>query len=326
MIKRKSSHAVTERTLNLVRYLSEKPHSMAELRDRLYSDMEHKPHRVTVQDDLSRLKDWGFSLDVVGRKRVLTAPAFPVSLSETTLEALRIALKLISDTGLSSSVAALTEITKILPEPQRKILQRKAEVNLAPQVLVNLSNHYSNITKLEQAIRACQQVEFDYLAREREQPIHHQIEPMRLDWKDGRLYFIGYKVGNTYEVFFRIDRIVGDVRVLPFKFFPKPPITYPISFRIWGRIAKGYQQRFYEEADPISKPCDRHPDALLINAKTTNYFWAERRLLGYLPFVEIIEPAWLVEKFRNIAKEMVQLYLNDTSLVPSSKATEKEGV
>lgn len=309
MIKRKSSYGATERMLNLLRYLSEKPYSMSELCNRLDFDMAHKPNRVTVQNDLSRLKDWGFPLDIVGRKRVLTAPAFPIKLSETTLKALQIALKLLKDTGLSSSVAALTEITKILPEAQRKILQRRIEVSLAPQVLVNLSDHHLNITKLEESIRVYQQVEFDYLAREREQPIHHQIEPMSLDWKDGRLYLIGYKVGKNYEMSFRIDRIVGKVQLMHFKFAPKQPRTYPISFRIWGRIAKGYQKRFFDEDEPINDPCDRHPDALLINARVTNHFWAKRRLLGYLPYVEIIQPTWLVEEFKKIAEEMAQLYL-----------------
>jgi predicted DNA-binding transcriptional regulator YafY len=326
MTRRKSSFAATERILSLLRYLSEKPHSMSELRDRLAYDMEHKPDRVTVQNDLSRLKDWGFPLDVVDQKRVLTAPAFPVRLSDTTLEALRIALKLLENTGLSSSVAALTEITQMLPEAQRKELQMRTEVNLAPQVLINWSDHHSNISKLEQAIRGYQQVEFNYLAREQEQPIHHQIEPMSLDWKDGRLYVNGYRVGKNYELSLRIDRIVSDVQVLPFKFAPKPPRTYPISFRIWGRIAKDYQKRFFQEDEPIAAPCDRHPDALLINATITNYFWAKRRLLGYLPYVEIVKPAGLVKEFREVAEEMAQLYLNDTSFVGSIEATKEKSI
>ncbi len=326
MTRRKSSYAATQRMLSLLRYLSEKPHSMSELRDRLACDLEHKPDRVTVQNDLSWLKVWGFPLDVVDKKRVLTAPALPVQLSDITLDALRIALKLLEDTGLSSSVAALAEITQMLPESQRKILQMRTEVHLAPQNLINLSDHHSNITKLEHAIQVRQQVEFDYLAREQEQAIHHQIEPMSLDWKDGRLYIMGYKVTKNYEMSFRIDRIVGEVRVLPFKFAPKPPRTYPISFRIWGRIAKDYQNRFFHEDEPISAPCDRHPDALLIRATVTNNFWAKRRLLGYLPYVEIIEPPWLVKEFREIAEEMAQLYLNDTSLSDSVEATEEKSI
>lgn len=299
---------------------------MSELRDRLASDLEHKPDRVTVQNDLSLLKDWGFPLDVVDKKRVLTAPALPVQLSDSTLEALRIALKLLGDTGLSSSVAALTEITQMLPESQRNILQMRTELNFAPQVLINFSDHHSNITKLEQAIRACQQVEFDYISREQEKPILHQIEPMSLDWKEGRLYLTGYKATTNYEISFRIDKIVSEVRVLPFKFVPKPPRTYEISFRIWGRIAKDYQKRFYHEDEPISNPCDRHPDALLIHSKVTNIFWAKRRLLGYLPYVEVVKPDWLVKEFREIAAEMAQLYLNDTSLFSSIQAAQEKSI
>jgi predicted DNA-binding transcriptional regulator YafY len=59
---------------------------------------------------------------------------------------------------------------------------------------------------------------------------------------------------------------------------------------------------------------------------TTSYFWAERRLLGYLPYVEIVEPDWLVKKFREIATEMAQLYLNDTSLISSIEATKEKSV
>ncbi|HBL58585.1 MAG TPA: hypothetical protein DDZ80_08730 [Cyanobacteria bacterium UBA8803] len=327
MTRRQSSYTATEPMLNLLRYLSEKPHSMAELRDRLACDMGHQPDRVTVQKDLSRLKDWwSFPLDVIDNKRVLTAPAFPVRLSNTTLEALRIALKFLEDTKLSSAVAALTEITQLLPEPQRQTLQRRTEFTFAPQVLVDFSSHHSNITKLEQAIRVYQQVEFNYLAREREQPIHHQIEPMSLDWKDGRLYLIGYKIGKNNEQSFRVDRIVGEIKLLPCKFVPKPPRTYPIAFRIWGPIAKDYQKRFYQEDKPLCAPCDRHSDALLINALTTNYFWAKRRLLGYLPYVEIIQPDWLVKEFREIAAEMAQLYLNQTSPVSLPQAAEEKGI
>jgi len=309
MTKRQSSYAATERMLYLLRYLSEKPHSMAELRDRLLDDTAHQPDRVTVQNDLSRLKDWGFSLEVIQQQRVLTHPAFPITLSDATLEALRIALKLLTDSGLSHSAAALTEITQLLTDLGRQKLQVRTEVSLAPNVLMDFSAYQEIIGKLEYASRVHQQVEFDYLAREREKPLHHQIEPMGLDWQDGRLYLIGYKVGKTYEQSFRIERIVGDVQVLPFKFVPKPPRTYPISFRVWGRIAKGYSPRFYQEDEPIPDPCDRYPDAMLIRAQTTNYFWAKRRLLGYLPFVEVVKPGWLVKEFGEIAMDMVAIYV-----------------
>lgn len=310
-MKRKSSYGATERMLLLLCYLSEKAYSMSQLGDLLEADMGHKPNRVTIQQDLTRLKDWGFPLAVEAKKRVLTAPAFPVRLSEGTLEALRIAFKLLDDTGLRSSAAALGEIIKIIPQSQRKLLKRTTGFNLAPQVIINLAEHHQNINRLEQAIRGCQEVEFYYVSRQQETPVFYHLEPMHLDWKEGRLYLFAYKIKQNYEMSFRIDRIEGEVKVLQFIFTRKPPRTYPISFRIWGRIANSYQPRFEHEDEPVSAPCERHPDALLIKAETTSYFWAKQRLLRYLPYVEMISPDSLVQEFREIALEMSQLYLTE---------------
>jgi predicted DNA-binding transcriptional regulator YafY len=310
-MRRKSSLGATERMLLLLRYLSESSHSMSQLGDRLEADMGHKPDRVTIQNDLTRLRDWGFPLAVEAKKRVLTAPVFPVRLSEETLDALRIAFKLLDDTGLISSVAALREIVKIIPQSQRKLLERTTGVNLAPQVMIDLADHHQNINKLEQAIRGCQEIEFYYVSRGKETPVFYHLEPMHLDWKEGRLYLLGYQVKQNYEMSFRIDRIVRDVKVLPFVFARKLPRTYPISFRIWGKMVFNYQKRFEHEDEPISDPCDRHPDALLIKAETTSYFWAKQRLLRYLPYVEIISPDSLVQEFKEIALEMSQLYLKE---------------
>lgn len=309
MTKRKSSFGATERMLLLLRYLSEKPHSMAQLRDKIEVDLGYLPDRVTIQNDLTRLKDWGFSLEVINKKRVLTACAFPVSLSENTLDALRIAFKLLDDIGLTSSAVALAEIIRILPNSQKKLLNQSSGFNFVPNILIDLANHSYNIDKLEFGIRCCQEVEFYYLGRNSQESLLYHLEPMSLDWKEGRLYLLAYQVGKNLEKSFRIDRIRDKVKVLARKFNPQSPKTYPISFRVWGNIAKQYQPRFYHEDQPISDPCKRHPDALLINAQITNYFWAKQRLLRYLPYVEIISPDFLVEEFKQITEEMVKLYL-----------------
>ena len=67
MTKRKSSYGSTERVLKILAYLSQKPCTMAELIVRLEQDLEYAPNRVTIQNDLTRLKDWGFSLAVENR-------------------------------------------------------------------------------------------------------------------------------------------------------------------------------------------------------------------------------------------------------------------
>ena len=106
MIKRKSSHGATYRSLLLLAYLSEKPHSITELRERLMNDLGSDYNRVTIQEDLTRLKDYGLSLEVEKKRRVLTSSAFPIKLPDATLNSVKLACKLLNDIGLKSHAAA----------------------------------------------------------------------------------------------------------------------------------------------------------------------------------------------------------------------------
>lgn len=314
MTKRKSSHCATERMLFLLRYLSEGPHSIHELTERLMNDQGYEYNRVTIQNDLSRLKEWGFCLEVEKKKRVLRSPAFPFNLPEITLNSVRLAFKLLDDIGLKAYAASLSQITKIIPDSQQKLLQKSTAFNVIPQNLINLSDHYSNIQTLEYAISHRQEVEFEYSSKKSTQGevFLRQVEPISLDWREGKLYLLAYnyKVHKNQEIDFRVDRILGKVKVLPIKFAPRIPMTHPISFRIWGNVGKQYQPSFYREDSPIKDPCIYHEDALLIHAEVTDYFWAKQRLLKYLPFVQVTSPDSLVEEFKQITEEMVKLYLH----------------
>ncbi len=87
----------------MLAYLSEKPHSITELRERLMNDLGSDYNRVTIQEDLTRLKDYGLSLEVEKKRRVLTSSAFPIKLPDATLNSVKLACKLLNDIGLKKS-------------------------------------------------------------------------------------------------------------------------------------------------------------------------------------------------------------------------------
>jgi len=311
MIKRKSSHGATYRSLLLLAYLSEKPHSITELRERLMNDLGSDYNRVTIQEDLTRLKDYGLSLEVEKKRRVLTSSAFPIKLPDATLNSVKLACKLLNDIGLKSHAAALNGITSIVHDSQKKFLEKSTAFSISPQNLIDLRAHSVNIEKLESAICSLQEVEFLYSSKRSNKPSLHQVQPISLDCKEGKLYLLCFNY-NKYKnqlLDFRVDRICNQVKILPIKFSPMKPMTHSISFRIWGNVAKEYQPSFYYERLPIKDPCDRHQDALLIKAEVTDYFWAKQRLLKYLPFVQVTGPDCLVQEFREISSEMTKLYL-----------------
>jgi predicted DNA-binding transcriptional regulator YafY len=166
----------------------------------------------TVRNDIERLRDLGYPVHaapgVAGGYRLGAGAALPPLLLDDE-EAVAVAVGLRTATGVSgieeTALRALRKLEQVLPSRLRQ------RVNVLQSVTTSIPSSGPSVgadvlTAIAAAIRAHEQLRFDYVSFDRTAN-RRRVEPHRLVHAHGRWFLVAWDVDRADWRTFRVDRI-----------------------------------------------------------------------------------------------------------------------
>jgi predicted DNA-binding transcriptional regulator YafY len=228
----------------------------------------------------------------------------------------------------SSDMLSLIERLRLALSPeQRKQFEsrtRKPYLYFNVAAVADYLPHREIIDTIIKAIVHRQHIAFHYKpnknpghlsAHNQQITIHQHIDPYFISYIDGHFYLIAYHCDKSKHLEYRIDRIQpGTVDAYP----GTNSAQYnrrPTEFSYWldaGIAQPDLSQRWLKQeiADRrITKDEQgRECHWVLIRASAYNEFRIAQQLLKYGEKAEVVEPASLRERMRNVVKKMMSYY------------------
>lgn len=159
----------------------------------------------------------------------------------------------------------------------------------------------ANLTALFGAIAARHPVRFGYPSGPTGDAGWRQVEPHRLDYQRGRWYVSGHDRDRDAPRSFRVDRLVGDVEVLPAT-FPRPARPHPgVSLQPWELGGEAVTDaRLLVDADqagwaahylgPEAVAATREDGSVELHVPVTNLGAFRSFVLTFLDHAEVLGP------------------------------------
>ena len=301
-------HDALKRSLCLLRRLALGPADRETLADYVavvhagtaYGDLRHKSEIKTLENDLTRLRDWGVQYEyTAGEYRLLSYGAFdPVALSESELNTLAFLAETFAPDSVNGEAvqALIRRVADWLPEEQRDSLSGRRQ-----RWRIDLGRRDRDVIdpevqeKIEQAIAQHRLLRFAYLSPKHTDGVArvHVVQPWHLtfDTAARHLYLEAYmqeartpegvlRAGNWLR--YRLGRILPEgLTILPDKFAPLPPKRrrYALEYLLAPDIARlGEISRHFDDMQVH----ETGPGGWVrVTATTTDLFTALRQLLRY---------------------------------------------
>ncbi|MGD2103980.1 MAG: YafY family protein [Anaerolineae bacterium] len=218
--------------------------------------------------------------------------------------------------GAARGVTA--KLDNLLPEEQRR------EVAWARRTLVATGLHRADDTPLRpllktlrRAARRRQRVRMVYQSRSRPEPLERDVDPYALVLRWGWWYVIGHCCLRDAVRVFRVDRI-QDLTVrrttydVPDDFdvrrYLEEEDWFPAEVQVRLRFAPSVARDVLDERGSWETVEEEPDGSLVVTFGATGLAWATRIALWYGAEVEVLEPAELRQRVRDVARAIANQY------------------
>lgn len=272
-----------------------------------YADIGNKAGRKRLENDLTRLREWGVEIHYIdGAYHLISYADFsPVMLGEGELDTLAFLQETFTP-GVPNAEAIqrlLDTLLDWLPPTQGRSMPRRRQ-----QLRVDLQRSDNDVIApeveeaIDRAIAGHRLLRFDYLSPNQADgiPRRHTVQPWSLYFDTARrhLYLDAYRVSlegptglvrYTHWHAYRLGRILAEgIEVLPAKFSPIPPKRprYALDYVLAPELTRlGEISRHFD--DMQIHPADE-AGWVRVTATTSDLFSATRKLLSYGPMCRVV--------------------------------------
>ncbi|MCL5292688.1 MAG: WYL domain-containing protein [Actinobacteria bacterium] len=308
--RKKWDGSIAIRALVVLKLISEKPRSVAELQEALERDARFFHHfsNDALYDDRKRLEEAGFNIKYDGRIKKYRLISMPFCLGMDGEEAL--ALAIAADAILSQDklpyrpelASAMAKLKEVLAPEVIKGLETSPLVKFILRPVVDYRPFLDTIEDIRQALAWHRRIDVDYVSPH-SGTSKHTLEPYELYFDHGALYLEAYSRQANDILVFRIDRI-ANLKVLPDRFEPtRKRATFTLKFKLDAEIAKLDGDRFPGQTVEIIDD-----EVALVTAEVSSRFWAMRQILSYGELAEVLEPEDLRAHMKQITEKMFKKY------------------
>lgn len=306
----------TGRVLTVLEILQLRPGITGpELANRLQVDVR------TVRRYIEKLQDVGIPVEAspgrYGGYRLRPGYKLP-PLIFTEEEATIIVLGLLGtpwlelDYSPGAVAAAMSKITRVLPEEARDKLKALSELMVLPDVTDDVRPKSHLLIEISEAVQSLLPLEITYVSEKGESTVR-VVEPYGVVGRRGRWYLIAYcRLRQDYRTF-RLDRIEKlTTKTLPFfrdeEFDFRSYAEEQLESFSWGTpytvIFQADPESVRKRIGPITGRVEAVPEGTRMTATTDSFAYEARYLAGVgVPF-KVVEPAALREAIRALAKEL----------------------
>lgn len=314
----------TSRVLTVLEILQFRPGiSGAELAQRLEVDVR------TVRRYILKLQDAGIPIESTpgryGGYRLRSGYKLP-PLVFTREEATHIVLGLLGSPWLpverssSAVAAAISKITRVLPDEARERIRALCELRILPDQEANEGRCGERLIEISQAIQSQSALTIEYTSQ-RGETTERVVEPYGLVGRRRRWYLIAFcRLRDSFRTF-RVDRIerctISDARFERREGFDVD--VYARENLESMTFGKSYTVRFHARADGI-KPqlsdlagrLEPSPDGVMFSATTDDWDYEARALARIGEPFTVLEP----DELRDAVVRLIELLLR--SVKPST--------
>lgn len=284
----------------------------------------------TIYRDMLALAESGVPLvSIAGQGYSLVEGYFLPPLSFTTDEAIMLLLgtdfvgRNVDAQYQAAAHTATSKIEAVLSPTLRSevaYLQRSIQF-----VALNSQTRPEVLATVRRAIIQRRRVRFEYRARfpneGEDTPLIREVDPYGLIHFNGTWFLAGYDYLREDRRHFRLDRILGDVTVLPYS-FERPP-----DFRVGVRPQEEEREievrllfdsetaRWVREIPSFFQvAAEDYPDGLLVTLKIKRYEEILQWTLGWGSHVQVLEPDDLREHLAAECRAMLENYQPESLL------------
>ncbi len=183
---------------------------------------------------------------------------------------------------------------------------------------IKLSEDFPYLNNLEEAVTECRKIAISYFNHNR-QVKTYVLRPLKILFFDGFWYLLALKEGTNWMLKFRLEKI-KDVRLLD-DYFEMPDnlnLMLDESVNIWfgekqdkkvvlkveKEVAEFFIKRRYF---PYQKIIEKDKDgSLIVESRVSQYMEVLPTILGWIPFVTVIDPLNLKQEVKEIIMKYLQ--------------------
>lgn len=283
----------------------------------------------TIYRDMLALAESGVPLvSIAGQGYSLVEGYFLPPLSFTTDEAIMLLLgtdfvgRNVDAQYQTAARTAMSKIEAVLSPSLRAevaYLQRSIQF-----VALNTQTRQEVLAAVRRAIIQRRRVRFEYRARfpneDDDTPLIREVEPYGLICFNGTWFLAGHDHYREDRRHFRLDRILGDVAVLP-QSFERPP-----DFRVGERPQEEREIEVRLLFDPetarwvretpsfFQVAAEDYPEGLFVTLRIRRYEEIMQWILGWGSHVQVLEPDDLRERLAEESRAMLENYQPESLL------------
>lgn len=329
-----------KRALLLLRFLRQSPadkttliKQVREAMSEAYTEDNEKAQSRTFERDLENVRyrlggevTWNTGL----RQYVLLSPGSLVQ-AELPGEALSGLAFLMDSFTTSEEIQAvirplLNWVEQAVPtEQMRQMAHQQVPIQLNVKRISEQDIHPDVWEKVIYAIKHRRIIEFFYASphHEKTEPRRHRVEPYEHYFRNGHFYLKayclrwvapnGFEGGKFWANPYRLNYILPNDFVLLSNFVhrEKQARMTPIRYKLSPQIVRGGISRYFADMDVGEPDVEGWVE---VTAQTDNEFEAYRILLAYGEQCIVLEPATLVERFRQVVQALRGYYADAIQL------------